>query len=38
VGRALEFIAALERRLIRRISLPFGLSVLVVASKPSDNG
>jgi len=38
VGRALEFIAALERRVIRRISLPFGLSVLVVASKPSDNG
>ena len=34
LGGALTWVAASERRLLRRISLPFGLSVVVVARRP----
>lgn len=38
VGRLLMTIAAIERRVIRRLSLPVGLSMVVVATKPTTAG
>ena len=35
VGRLLSTLATIERRVIRRVSLPFGLSIVVVATKPA---
>jgi len=35
VGRLLSTLAMIERRTIRRLPLPFGLSIVVVATKPA---
>ncbi|CAB4885698.1 unannotated protein [freshwater metagenome] len=36
LGGVLSALAAIERRLLRHVSLPFGLSALVIARKPVD--